>query len=68
MKSVGNRNIRWGIIGLGNIANKFAIDLLTVDGAELYAVASREQQKADEFSTKFKAQVVYTSYQALANS
>ncbi|MDX2370819.1 MAG: Gfo/Idh/MocA family oxidoreductase [Colwellia sp.] len=67
MKSLKNRNIRWGIIGLGNIANKFATDLLTVKDAELYAVASRTKQKADDFSDKFQATKAYNSYKALAN-
>ncbi|MGB5444038.1 MAG: Gfo/Idh/MocA family oxidoreductase [Psychromonas sp.] len=67
MKSLKNRNIRWGIIGLGNIANQFATDLLTVKGAELYAVASRTQQKADDFAEKYQATKAYDSYQALVN-
>jgi predicted dehydrogenase len=67
MKSLKNRNIRWGIIGLGNIANKFATDLLTVKGAELYAVASRTQQKSDDFSEKYQAIKAYGSYEALVN-
>ena len=67
MKSLKNRNIRWGIIGLGNIANQFATDLLTVKGAELYAVASRSQQKADDFAEKYQATKAYNSYKALAN-
>ena len=67
MKALQNRNIRWGIIGLGNIANKFAADLLTVNGVELYAVASRSQQKADNFAKKYQASKAYNSYEALAN-
>jgi predicted dehydrogenase len=67
MKSLKNRNIRWGIIGLGNIANKFATDLLTVKGAELYAVASRTQQKSDDFAEKYQAIKAYSSYEALVN-
>lgn len=67
MKSLKNRNIRWGIIGLGNIANKFATDLLTVEGAELYAVASRTQQKSDDFAEKYQAIKAYSSYEALVN-
>jgi predicted dehydrogenase len=67
MKSLKNRNIRWGIIGLGNIANKFATDLLTVKDAELYAVASRTKQKADDFAGKYQATKAYSSYQMLVN-
>jgi predicted dehydrogenase len=67
MKSLQGRNIRWGIIGLGNIAHKFAEDLLTVDGAELYAVASRTQPKADTFAQQYQATQAYCSYEALVN-
>ena len=59
--------INWGIIGLGNIAHKFASDLLTVEGAKLYAVASRNQEKADAFASKYNATKAFNSYQALVN-
>lgn len=65
MESLKNRKIRWGIIGLGKIADKFATDLSTVDNSELYAVASRTQQKANEFAKKFNAKKAYGSYEAL---
>jgi predicted dehydrogenase len=55
----------WGIIGLGNIAHHFANDLLTVENANLYAVASRSQNKADEFLKKYQAEVAYGSYDDL---
>jgi len=61
-----SKTIRWGIIGLGNIANKFATDLLTIKNAELYAVASRNQVKADAFAAQYKATKAYDSYEALA--
>jgi predicted dehydrogenase len=67
MKSLNNRKIRWGVIGLGNIANKFATDLLTMKDAELYAVASRTKQKADDFAEKYQATKAYSSYEALVN-
>uniref|UniRef100_UPI00404AC29B Gfo/Idh/MocA family protein n=1 Tax=Gelidibacter sp. TaxID=2018083 RepID=UPI00404AC29B len=58
--------IKWGIIGLGKIAHKFAQDLQTVDGCELYAVASRSSENASEFAKTYKAVVFYDSYEALA--
>lgn len=61
-----HKTINWGIIGLGNIAHKFATDLLTIDDANLYAVASRNQNKANTFASKYKATKAYDSYEALA--
>lgn len=61
-----NKNIRWGIIGLGNIAQKFAADLATIADAELVAVASRSKENADEFAEKFNAKKAYGSYKELA--
>ncbi|UKM63700.1 Gfo/Idh/MocA family oxidoreductase [Flavobacteriaceae bacterium GSB9] len=61
------KTIKWGIIGLGRIANSFATDLATISDAELYAVASRSQNKADDFAKKHNAKKAYNSYEALAN-
>lgn len=55
-------NIKWGIIGLGNIASQFAADLSLLKDAELTAVASRDINKGKEFAEKFNAQKVYDSY------
>ena len=66
MKTLKNAKVRWGIIGLGSIAHKFASDLLTVNDAELYAVASRTQEKADKFANQFNAKKAYSSYTGLA--
>lgn len=57
-----NKKIRWGIIGCGKIANKFAQDLATIKDAELVAVASRNQENANEFAEKFKAKKAYNLY------
>lgn len=65
-KSSQTKIINWGIIGLGNIANKFAEDLLTIPDAKLYAVASRSQKKADAFALKYNATKAYDSYEDLA--
>jgi len=55
-------NIKWGIIGLGNIASQFAADLSLIKDAKLTAVASRDIIKGKEFAEKFNALKVYDSY------
>ncbi|WP_157821979.1 Gfo/Idh/MocA family protein [Tenacibaculum sp. Bg11-29] len=61
-----NKKINWGIIGLGNIANKFAEDLMLSSDSILYGVASREINKAKKFSSKFNSIKYYDSYEELA--
>jgi len=58
--------LRWGILGCGSIAGKFAEGLQSVPGARLVAVASRSQDKANEFADKFGAPRRHASYEALA--
>ena len=60
------RPYHWGIIGLGKIAAKFAEDLQRVKGAQLYAVASRSEERATEFAKRWNAPQTYGSYEALA--
>lgn len=62
------RNIRWGIVGLGNIAAKFASDLKLVDDAVLTAVASRDIEKAKAFAKVHRAEFAYGSYTELFKS
>jgi predicted dehydrogenase len=58
-------SIGWGIIGLGNIAQKFAKDLSLIPDAALMAVASRSIQKALSFKDEFKVPHAFDSYKAL---
>ena len=60
-----DQSIKWGIIGLGKIAGKIADALKLVDGAELYAVASRTQEKAVLFGSTHAAEKSYGSYEEL---
>lgn len=62
-----SKKYNWGIIGLGNIAHKFAEDLLLVEEANLFGVASRNSEKAKSFSEKFRADKYYGTYQELAD-
>jgi predicted dehydrogenase len=57
-----NIKVKWGIVGLGKIANKFASELQLVESAELCAVASRNLDKAQEFANHFQCLKVYGSY------
>ncbi|TVQ45598.1 MAG: gfo/Idh/MocA family oxidoreductase [Saprospirales bacterium] len=60
------KTIKWGIIGPGKIAHKFAGDLSYVSNTELYAVASRDQSRAEAFAKQYKVPFAYRSYWALA--
>lgn len=57
--------LKWGIIGCGKIAGKFAKDLSNVEGNELYAVASRSIEKAQSFAKEHGAMQAYGNYQLL---
>lgn len=61
-----SKTINWGIIGLGNIAHKFAADLLLADDANLKGVASRDEEKALQFAKKYHSDRHYTSYEEMA--
>jgi predicted dehydrogenase len=60
--------IRWGILGAGKIARKFAADLAYVEDAALVAIGSRTQEAADEFAKTFPVQYRHGSYEALASN
>ena len=61
------KTIRWGILGAGRIAGKFAADLKYVSDAELIAIGSRTKQSADEFGKEFHIKNRHASYEALVN-
>ena len=56
-----DRTIRWGILGCGNIADKFAIDLQRVSGSVLRAVAARDYGRAQNFAKKHTAERMYSA-------
>ena len=55
---------QWGIVGLGNIAHRFA-STMNEHGLQPYAVASRNQARSDEFKEKFNAVKSYGDYTSL---
>ncbi|MDP9078776.1 MAG: Gfo/Idh/MocA family oxidoreductase [Bacteroidota bacterium] len=61
------KTIKWGILGAGRIAGKFASDLKLVADAELIAIGSRTQESADKFGAEFNIKNRHASYEALVN-
>ena len=57
--------VRYGIIGLGTIANKFADAVSRIDSAELICVAARDQSRADAFAGKYRVKKAFGSYSRL---
>ena len=60
--------IRWGIMAAGKIADAFAYGLSTLPDAELVAIGSRSQEKADAFGEKYDIPHRHGSYAALAEN
>lgn len=62
------KKIRWGIVGPGEIANKFAKAIKNVKEASLVAVASRTEDKGKAFAEKYNIEKVFCGYEAMAES
>jgi len=58
--------VRWGIIGTGHIANKFAEALTSMPEARLVAAGSRSAAAAESFGARWGAARRHASYAALA--
>ena len=60
--------IRFGIVGAGGIAAKFARDIVHCEGAVATAVASRNLERANEFKTEHNIEFAFGSYEEMAKS
>ncbi len=60
--------IKFGIIGAGVIAHKFAEDINKVEGAKLVAVASRDIKRAVAFKEKYALDYAFGNYEEMAKS
>ena len=60
--------LRWGIVGPGIIANKFAAAIANVEEAELVAVASRSKDRGEAFAARYHIPQVFDSYEKMAKS
>jgi len=59
--------LKYGIIGPGRIATSYCRALEQSPTSKIYAVASRDGHRAQEFAGQFKADKWYDSYEALAS-
>ena len=64
---MSDKVFNWGILGPGRIAHQFAEGLQVVDDAALFAVASTNLERADEFASRYGGAKLYNSYEALVN-
>ena len=64
-KKVNTPVIRWGILGAGNIAHRFAASLLQEEGSILQAISVRDPQKGEAFLKTYPAKKMYLQYEEL---
>jgi len=57
--------IKWGILGAGKIAKKFADDFKVVNNGAIVAIASRSKNRSDEFAREFAIPKAYASYEEM---
>lgn len=57
--------MKFAILGPGGIANKMAYTVQQLDGMELYAVASRDYDRAKAFAEKWGFEKAYGSYEEM---
>ncbi|MBM3176758.1 MAG: Gfo/Idh/MocA family oxidoreductase [Bacteroidetes bacterium] len=62
------KQVKWGILGCGKIASKFASDLQLVEGASRFAAASLDLKRAGAFASKFGFTNHFGSYEELVQS
>jgi predicted dehydrogenase len=61
------RKYNWAILGCGKIARKFSSDLKLIPAARLYAAASRDLQRAQDFATEMGFEKAYGSYEEMVD-
>ena len=59
------KQVCWGILGAGAIANAFADGVMRSETGKLVAVGSRTQEKADAFAEKWGGMRAHGNYEAL---
>lgn len=63
------KQVKWGIIGLGNIAQKFSKSFVGIDNSKLLAVASKDKKKLKKYQEQFSIEIknCFNNYDDLVN-
>ncbi len=68
LEEVSMQKVKWGVLGTANIARGCTIPgMKMAENCELYAVAGRNAQKAEQFKNDFGFEKAYGSYEELIN-
>ena len=60
------KKIKWGVMGTAFICERSTFPgMLQADNCEMYAIAGRNMEKAEEFKEKYGFQKAYGSYEEL---
>ena len=65
---MSSTRIRWAVVGTGGISRRTVGDLRLCETAEVVAVVSREQEKADAFAAELGLDRAFGSYAAMCAS
>lgn len=65
---MSGQKLRFGIVGTGTIAHRFAEAIKNTYNAQLVAVASRTKENAEKFGDEFGIPVRFDSYEKMAQS
>ena len=60
------KKYKWGILALGKMSAKFTKGLQLLENAELFAVGSRDVDRAKQFAKEYGCKKYYGSYEELA--
>ena len=64
---MNNKIFNWGIIGPGRIAHNFAKGVGVIKDAQVYAIASRNKERADDFAKEYNVGTIYNSYEEIVD-
>ena len=57
--------VRWGILGAGRIADRFAVSVEIEENCELYAISGRNEEKLNAFREKHPCEKIYLSHEEM---